>query len=163
MWEQMKHNRVSAEFAFQVALVAAYVYFVGSAAPLYLILIPLAIQNYTVMSYISTNHNISPLTKINDPLENSLSVTVHPLLEKLHLNFGYHVEHHIFPRMSGRYAKKVHFELKNQFPETYQVMPKWQALKLLYSTPRLYKNATTLIHPKTQERYSTLPVVKKLN
>jgi len=163
MWEQMKHNRVSVEFAFQIALVGAYVYFVGSAAPLYLILIPLAIQNYTVMSYISTNHNISPLTKINDPLENSLSVTVHPLLEKLHLNFGYHVEHHIFPRMSGAYAKKVHFELKNQFPETYQVMPKWQALKLLYSTPRLYKNATTLIHPKTQERYSTLPVVKKLN
>jgi fatty acid desaturase len=116
-----------------------------------------------VMSYISTNHNISPLTKINDPLENSLSVTVHPLLEKMHLNFGYHVEHHIFPRMSGAYTKKVHYELKKMFPDNYQVMPKWQALKLLYSTPRLYKNATTLINPKTLERYSTLPNSQKLN
>ena len=163
MWEQMKHNRVSFEFAFQIALVGCYVYFVGSAAPLYLILIPLAIQNYTVMSYISTNHNISPLTKINDPLENSLTVTSNPLLEMMHLNFGYHVEHHIFPRMSGAYTKKVHFELIKMFPDTYQYMKKWDALKLLYSTPRLYKNATTLINPKTQERYSTLPNVRKLN
>lgn len=163
MWEQMKHNRVSFEFAFQILLIGSYIYFVGSAAPLYLILIPFAIQNYTVMSYISTNHNISPLTKINDPLENSLSVKVNPVLEAVHLNFGYHVEHHIFPRMSGAYTKKVHFELIKMFPNTYQCMPKLAALKLLYSTPRLYKNATTLINPKTQQRFSTLPNVQKLN
>jgi fatty acid desaturase len=162
MWEQMKHHRVSLEFAFQIALVGTYIYFIGSQAPFYLIVIPFAIQNYTVMSYISTNHNISPLTKINDPLENSLSVSVHPFLETLHLNFGYHVEHHIFPRMSAKYAKLVHMELLHQFPETYQIMPKWKALRLLYTTPRLYKNATTLMNPKTQERYSTLPNVQKL-
>jgi fatty acid desaturase len=163
MWEQMKHNRVSLEFAFQISLVASYIFFVGSQAPVYLILIPFTIQNYTVMSYISTNHNMSPLTKINDPLENSLSVTVHPWLEKLHLNFGYHVEHHIFPRMSGAHAKTVHYELLHQFPETYQVMPKSKALTLLYKTPRLYKNPKTLINPKTNEQFSTLPKIEKQN
>ena len=163
MWEEMKHNRVTAEFIFQIALVATYVYFIGSQAPFYLIVIPFAIQNYTVMSYISTNHNISPLTKVNDPLENSLTVTTNPINDFVHLNFGYHVEHHIFPRMSGAYTKKVHYELKKMFPDTYQYMPKWEALKLLYGTPRLYKNMTTLINPKTGERFSTLPVVKKLN
>ncbi|MGZ3690723.1 MAG: fatty acid desaturase family protein [Pseudobdellovibrio sp.] len=162
MWEEMKHNRVSVEFGFQILLVATYIYFVGSQAPIYLILIPFAVQNYTVMSYISTNHNISPLTKINDPLENSLTVTTNPLLDLMHLNFGYHVEHHIFPRMSGAYTKNVHYALKKMFPETYQYMKKSDALKLLYSTPRIYKNHTTLIHPETLERFHTLPNVHKI-
>ena len=117
------------------------------------------IQNYAVMRYISTNHNISPLTKINDPLENSLTVTTNPVFDFFHLNFGYHTEHHIFPRMSGAYTKKVHYEVKKMFPDTYQCMKKSTALKLLYSTPRIYKNMTTLINPKTLERFSTLPNV----
>lgn len=157
MWDEMNHKRVTAEYAFQALLMAAYVYFIGSAAPLYLIVIPFMIQNYTVMSYISTNHNISPLTKVNDPLVNSLTVTTNPLFDFFHLNFGYHVEHHIFPRMSGAYTKKVHCEIKKMFPDTYQCMPKIRALKLLYKTSRIYKNPTTLINPKTMETYDTLP------
>jgi fatty acid desaturase len=162
VWDEMKHNRVTAEFIFQIALIGSYIYFVGSYAPVYLVLIPYMIQNYTVGSYISTNHNLSPLTKVNDPLLNSLSVTNHPWLEKLHLNFGYHVEHHIFPRVSGAHTKLIHKELLKQFPDSYQVMPKWKAVKLLYSTPRLYKNPTTFIDPKTLERFSTLPHIQKL-
>ena len=137
------------------------VYFVGLSNFAFLILIPFAIQNYTVMSYISTNHNLSPLTKVNDPLVNSLTVTTNPIFEFIHLNFGYHVEHHIFPRMSGAYTKKVHAELKSQFPDTYQFMKKSEALKLLYSTARIYKNHTTLINPKTLQTYKTLPVPAK--
>ena len=158
MWSEIKHNRVTVEFAIQIALVAGFIYLIGAANLVFLILIPFAIQNYTVMSYISTNHNISPLTKVNDPLENSLTVTNHPILEFFNLNFGYHTEHHIFPRMSGAYTKKVHFELKKMFPDTYQFMKKSAALKLLYATPRIYKNHTTLINPKTLETFKTLPV-----
>ena len=162
MWEEMKHNRVTAEFIFQIALVSTYIYFVGSQAPLFLIVVPFMVQNYTIMSYISTNHNISPLTKVNDPLMNSLTVTTNPVFDFFHLNFGYHTEHHIFPRMSGAYTKKVHYELKKMLPDTYQYMPKSQALKLLYRTPRIYKNHTTLINPKTLERFSTLPNVARV-
>jgi hypothetical protein len=35
-------------------------------------------------------------------------------------------------------------------------MPKWKALKYLYQTPRLYKNSTELIHPKTLKTYPTI-------
>lgn len=158
MWEEMKHNRVSLEFGFQILMAAGYLYLVGVANWPYLVVIPLLIQNYTVMSYISTNHNISPLTKINDPLMNSLTVTNNPIFDFFHLNFGYHTEHHIFPRMSGAYTKKVHAELKKMFPDTYQYMKKSEALKLLYRTPRIYKNHTTLINPITGETFKTLPV-----
>jgi fatty acid desaturase len=155
MWSEMKHSRVTAEFALQIAMIAAYVYCVGPANWVYLVIIPFAVQNYTLMSYISTNHNVSPLTKENDPLVNSLSVT-NSFFDVLHLNFGYHVEHHIFPRMSGAYTKKVHFKMKKMFPESYQCMKKSEALKLLYGTARIYKNSTTLINPKNLRTYSTL-------
>lgn len=161
MWDEMKHSRVSVEFGLQLLMMGSLVYFAGAANFVYLILIPFAFQNYTVMSYISTNHNISPLTKVNDPLMNSLTVTTNKLCDFFHMNFGYHVEHHIFPRMSGAYTKKVHEELKKQFPDTYQYMKKSEALKLLYGTARIYKNSTTLINPKTLQTYKTLPVPSK--
>ena len=162
MWQEMKHSRVSIEFGLQLLMLISLSYIIGRGNFVYLILIPFAIQNYTVMSYISTNHNISPLTKLNDPLMNSLTVTTNPISDFFHLNFGYHVEHHIFPRMSGAYTKKVHFELKKQFPETYQFMKKSEAIKLLYKTSRIYKNSTTLINPKTLLTYPTLPSLKPM-
>ena len=161
MWDEMDHKRVSLEFGFQIVLMSAFLYVTGPANWLYVLVIPFFIQNYTVMSYISTNHNISPLTKVNDPLVNSLTVTTNPIADFFHLNFGYHTEHHIFPRMSGAYTKKVHIELKKMFPDTYQYMKKSEALKLLYGTARIYKNHTTLINPETLETYKTLPVPAK--
>lgn len=157
MWDEMKHTRVSIEFSLLLLMMGSLIYWVGAENFAYLVFIPFIVQNYTIMSYISTNHNISPLTKVNDPLVNSLTVTTNAIADFFHLNFGYHVEHHIFPRMSGAYTKKVHFELKKQFPETYQYMKKSDALRLLYGTPRIYKNHTTLINPKTLETSKTLP------
>jgi fatty acid desaturase len=67
--------------------------------------IPLLLGNAVVTTYILTNHSLSPLTSAaNDPLLNSLSVLVPQPLARLHLDFGLHVEHHLFPSMSSRYA-----------------------------------------------------------
>jgi fatty acid desaturase len=156
MWDKMDHKKVTLEFALLCAAALCYVGIVGVENWLWLVILPFMIQNYTVMSYISTNHNISPYTKVNDPLVNSLSVTNHPILEKIHLNFGYHVEHHIFPRLSGRHTKLVSEQLKKQFPELYKIMPKSEALRLLYKTPRIYKNRTELTNPETDEVFKTL-------
>jgi fatty acid desaturase len=128
----------------------------GPANWLWVVVLPIAVQNYMLMSYISTNHNLSPLTSENDPLVNSLTVTNHPVLEYFSLNFGYHVEHHLFPTVSSKYAKKIHQELIRKFPDTYMFMPKWKAIKALYSTSRIYKNANTLINPKTMQEFPAL-------
>lgn len=156
MWDKMNHKRVTIEFVSQILLVAGFLYLIGPSQWLWLALVPFAVQNYVVMSYISTNHNISPLTKVNDPLVNSLTVTTNPVQDFFHLNFGYHVEHHLFPRMSARHAKKVHAKIKERFPEKFKVMKKSDALKILYSTPRIYKGYTELICPKTQKTYKTI-------
>ena len=156
MWANMDHSRVTKEFAPLCLLAAGYLYWVGFENLLWLVVIPVAIQNYVILSYILTNHNISPLTKINDPLQNSLTVTTNPFWDFLHLNFGYHVEHHLFPRVSSRHAKTIHKLLKEMYPGKYKAMPKWKALKYLYQTPRLYKNSTELVHPKSLKTYPTI-------
>lgn len=155
LFEAMDHKKVSREFGGQILIFLGILIFVGPWAWPYLIL-ALFIQNYTIMSYIATNHNLSPLTSLNDPLVNSLSVSNWPILEFLNFNFGYHVEHHIFPTVSGKHLKKIHVELQRQFPDTYKIMPKWTAMKALYKTARVYKNSTTLINPLNQKTYPTL-------
>lgn len=156
MWEKMDHRKVTLEFTLQMAMLVVYMNFIGFENWIWLGVIPFMVQNYTVMSYISTNHNISPYTKINDPLVNSLTVTNNPILEFINLNFGYHTEHHLYPSMPMSKAKIVHEKLKEMYPDRFQVMPKAKALKLLYSTPRIYKNREVLVHPETEKEYKTL-------
>jgi fatty acid desaturase len=152
----LNHRQVNIEFGLQLLMALGLFIYAGSANLLWVFLIPLAVQNYVLMSYIATNHNLNPLTSENDPLVNSLTVTNHPVLEFLHLNFGYHVEHHIFPTARGSKMKDIHRELVRQFPETYLIMPKWKAMKNLYATARIYKNANVLINPETGQTFETL-------
>jgi fatty acid desaturase len=156
IFDGINQTRVSIEFSAQIILAAGILYYAGPSNWLWVFVIPLFIQNYMLMSYISTNHNLSPLTSDNDPLVNSLTVTNNPIIEFLNLNFGYHVEHHIFPTMSSRHVKLVHHELLKRFPDSYKVMPKWKAMKALYSTARIYKNSRELINPNTLKTYPTI-------
>lgn len=156
IFDGMDHKRVTLELTGQLLVVAGLAVLAGPANWLWVFVIPLAVQNYMLMSYISTNHNLSPLTSENDPLVNSLSVTNHPALEWLHLNFGYHVEHHLYPAVNPKHAKAIHFELVRQFPEVYKIMPKWKAMRALYQTARIYKNSRELINPETMETYPTI-------
>lgn len=156
MWEKLNHKQVTLEFAGICLAALGYLALVGPSNWLWLVIIPFTIQNYNVMSYISTNHNISPYTKINDPLLNSLSVSNHPILEKLHMNFGYHTEHHLFPNAPMAKAKVISEKLKEMYPERYHIMTKKDAMKLLYKTPRIYKNRDILVNPETGEEFDTL-------
>jgi fatty acid desaturase len=129
---------------------------IGGGAFVFAFVIPLLIGNAIVMGYILTNHSLSPLTDVNDPLLNSLSVTAPRLVEILHLDFGLHVEHHLFPAMSSKYAPLVRNELLARWPERYQSMPLFQALWLLMRTPRIYLDAVTLVEPRDGRSFSTL-------
>jgi fatty acid desaturase len=156
IFDEMNHRRVTVELTLQVLILTGFLIVAGPSNWLWVLVLPVAMQNYILMSYISTNHNLSPLTSENDPLVNSLTVTNHPIFEYLSLNFGYHVEHHLFPNVSSKHAKRIHKALIQKYPDTYKHMPKWQAMKALYKTSRIYKNSTTLINPKTLETYKTI-------
>ena len=129
---------------------------VGPARFVFAFGIPLVIGNVIVIGYILTNHSLSPMTAVNDPLVNSLTVTLPRVFEKLHLNFGLHVEHHLFPSMSSHYAPLVRDELVRRWPERYQSLPLLTALGRLARTPRVYGSDSRLIDPRTGVEASTI-------
>jgi fatty acid desaturase len=158
IYEGIDHKKVNIEFALQVvvyfAIMATAFHYGGTQAALWVWFIPFLVQNYSVMSYISTNHNLSPLTNVNDPLINSVTVTNHRIFEFISMNFGYHVEHHIFPTVSSRHARTLHNAIKKEWPEKFQVTTKWKAMTDLYKTPRIYRNSSTLFNPNNLDTKS---------
>ncbi|KKB36455.1 Fatty acid desaturase [Bacillus thermotolerans] len=131
-------------------------FLIGPLKWLFAFLIPLLIANFIVMAYIATNHRLNPLVPVNDPLANSLTVTVPKWVDVLHFHFSYHTEHHLFPGMSSKYYPLVKAELKKRWPERYHEMPLFKALAALYKTPRLYNNREELVDLEARHRYGTL-------
>ena len=144
-----QHVRALVEFALGVAFWIVIAFAIGAVPFVFVYVLPLVVANVCVMSFILTNHSLSALTETNDPLVNSLSVTLPRALEWLSLDFGYHVEHHVFPAMSARHHRAVRAVLRAQFAQRYQSMPLTHALRRLYQTGRVYRDATTLIDPRT--------------
>ena len=83
------------------------------------------------MSYIWTNHYLHELDEFHDPVLGSTSVEVHPVFDKLHNNFSFHTEHHLFPSMSADYYPLVCQLLKENFADRYHRLrfsEAWQQL-----------------------------------
>jgi fatty acid desaturase len=129
---------------------------VGLVPFLFVFVIPLLVANTIVMAFILTNHSLSPRVEINDPLVSGLSVTAPRWVEWITLRFGYHVEHHLFPAMSSRHARTVRELLRARWPARYQSMPLRAALRELHRTARVYKDAVTLVDPRTGREFATL-------
>jgi len=123
---------------------------------LFAYLIPLLIANAIVMGYIATNHRLNPLVPVNDPLANSLTVTVPRWVDFLHFNFSYHTEHHLFPGMSSKYYPLVKKHIKSLWPERYHEMSLGRALISLWKTPRIYFEDKELIDPGNGRVYASL-------
>ena len=139
-----------------LAVWATVAVLVGFVPFLLAFVIPLLVANAIVMSFILTNHSLSPRVGINDPLVSGLSVTAPRWVEWITLRFGYHVEHHLFPSMSSRNARMVRDLLRKHWPDRYRSMPLRKALGELYRTARVYKDAVTLVDPRTGREYATL-------
>jgi hypothetical protein len=115
------------------------------------------IANVVQMAYIATNHLFCDETgDVNDPLLNSLSVSVPRWLGWLHLNFGYHVEHHIFPYMNSRHAPRVRSAIEARYGKRYHTLPILTAISVLYRTPPVHLSQKELVNLESGDVYSTL-------
>lgn len=143
-----ERRQIGLELLAIAALHAAVVVWIG-AKPVPLLLgyfLPLWIGYAGAMAYIYTNHLLCPLTATNTPLANTLSLQVPKILDLLHLNFSHHTEHHIFPGLNSSYYPHVRRLLLEHHPDQYQLMEGWRAWRLLLSTPRHYRDASTLVN-----------------
>lgn len=150
------HRRAILESALGWAFWGAVAVIVGFVPFVFVYLLPLVVANTIVMAFIMTNHNLSPLTAINDPLVNSLSVSLPRPLEWLTLDFGYHTEHHLFPTASTRHGRAIRDVVVARYPERYQTLPLGTAMRQLYNTARVYADDTTLIDPQSGNTFPTL-------
>jgi fatty acid desaturase len=107
-------------------------------------ILPLGLGYAGVMFYIYTNHFLCPMTDINDPLVNSVSLRMPKIFDLLHFNFSYHTEHHLFPSINSDYYPLVQELLQAHYPESYNLIPVGEAWRLLMKTPRHYRNEVTL-------------------
>ena len=165
LWIQTRFMKAFRHFGARRSKIESTLFFIawtaaaallGIEKALFVIVIPLAVGNFVLMSYIATNHFMRPQTKTNDPIENSMSITTHPIIDWFHLNFSYHVEHHLFPKMNPYHAPKIRALLIKKIGKRYVAPPHWKALLYLYLTPRVYKDADTLIDPDNLERTSSI-------
>ena len=151
-----QHRLAIAETALAVSVWAAVAALVGFVPFLFVFVMPLLIANVIVMSFILTNHSLSPMIAINDPVISGLSVTAPRWMEILTLRFGFHVEHHLFPAMSSRHAPAVRDLIRLRWPERYQSMSLVSAVRALHRTGRVYKDAVTLVDPRSGREFPTL-------
>lgn len=105
--------------------------------------LPIWLGHSIFMYYIFTNHLLCPMTSINDPLVNSLSLRVPKIFDLLHFNFSYHTEHHLFPNMNSDYYPLLQELLKTEYPERFNLLDGNEAWHLLLNTPRFYKDENT--------------------
>ena len=151
-----EHRLAIAETALGAVVWGSVAGVVGPASFVFVFVVPLLVANAIVMAFIMTNHSLSPVTHVNDPLVGSLTVTLPRWLEWLTLRFGYHVEHHLFPSMSSRHALQMRELVRQRWPERYQSMRLGQALLALHRSARVYENDTTLMDPRTGRRWPAL-------
>ena len=120
-------------------------------------LMPVGIAHIIAMSYIHTNHFLSPLTgEVDDPLVNSLSIKDPWFIDKIFSNFSHHVEHHLFPAVSSYHYPKIRKLLLEYYPGRYKFIPMFDAMKELFSTPRIYQDFTHLISTDGSKRVDLL-------
>jgi fatty acid desaturase len=131
-------------------------FWLGWANWLFLFVIPLLLANVMINSFVVTNHFLSPLDDTGDPLASSLTVTTHPWIERLLLNFNYHAEHHLFPGMSPKFAPQVARLLKETWPDRYHQLPLGRALLAVWRTPRIYHDRLHLIDTRSHLLCGTL-------
>lgn len=155
-FQPKKRWAVWAQFLMPWVAWLGLIFFVGITNWIFIFLVPHLIANAIVMGYISTNHRLNPLVPVNDPLANTLSVTVPRWIDVLHFNFSYHTEHHIFPSVSSKYYPLVKEHIKNNWPNRYHEMAMSSALKALWKTPRVYYNGKDLIDPQAELVYGSL-------
>lgn len=87
-----------------------------------------------VILFIITQHQRDPVfIKIADPLLTTTSVIIPPWLDKIIDWHSFHIEHHLFPGINFDYYPKISAAIKERFPEKYDRIPLFQAVKEAYS------------------------------
>jgi fatty acid desaturase len=140
-----ERKAIGIELAIIAAIHLSILSYLG-AHPVKLLLsyfLPIWLGYAGVMFYIYTNHMLCRMTETNDPLINSLSLRVPAIVNRLHFNFAYHTEHHVFPGVNSDYYPIVQDLLIAHYPDRYNLLDAGKAWQMMLDTPRHYQDELT--------------------
>jgi fatty acid desaturase len=112
-----------AEIAAILLLHFAIYKFVHGPAYLWAVFVPTCIASAVVSWYFFTNHGLKPVGDGNDILASTTTVMVPEVCNRLHSNFAYHTEHHLFPNMNPKFYPLVSQHFRTYFPDRYHCIP----------------------------------------
>ncbi len=161
-YESLNRRRAGAESAAMLAFWVAVAVTTGWWGTLFLVLVPWFVGNSVVLSYVATNHMLRPLSPSTDSLKTTMGVSTFRLLDRLHLHFSHHVEHHLFPGMPTSSAPAVRKVLLACCAGDYLSPPHGRALALLLRTPRFYDGPDILAEPWRGRRHEVVAVTARL-
>jgi fatty acid desaturase len=150
--------RAGLDTALMISFWALAGYFSGIRDALFVIVLPMLLVNFIHLSYIVTNHMLSPLASGVNTLDTTMSVRSSWIADFFFFYYSHHLEHHLFPSMSSRYYPLVRSSLCRHVGDRYVAPPHWKAFLLVVLTPRLYADASTLIDPVTRRRVALTEV-----
>lgn len=146
-FQQFKRRRAILDSLGMILTWLAFGFGMGLRNAVFVIVIPMLVANFGLMSYVFTNHMLRPLSDSAKVLDSSMSVTTFRFLDFIHLHFSHHIEHHLFPSLSHKYYPKVRELLLQHVPDKYLAPTHWRALRVLYSTPRVFCSERGFVNP----------------
>src|SRR5436190_2190931 len=137
-------KRIFIELAIIVVLQFVIFYMVGQDWLAYVFASPISYLFTSAIfnSYIFTNHFLNEISEESDPILGTTSVKVPAILNKLHFNFAYHTEHHLFPSMNSDYYPQLSKILREKYPERYNYLQLKEAWKKLWKSPDFISGST---------------------
>lgn len=153
-FRQFERRRAILDSLLMIAFWIGVSIWLGPRGALFVVLLPMLTVNAVMISYVVSNHMLRSLADGPDSLSTTMSVTTFKAVDWLLFNFSHHVEHHLFPSMSPRYYPLVRRSLYRHAADRYLAPAHWRAILLVFRTPRLYADATTLVEPGTDHRVS---------
>lgn len=161
-FRNVRRRRVLTDTALLAAFWVMVAILAGPWGALLVVLIPMMVSNFVVMSYIVTTHMLCPMVPSRDTLRTSMGVTTNRWFDVLHFHFSHHLEHHLFPAMCSWYYPRVRESLRRHLGAAYLAPPHGRALRAIFTTPRLYDRFHTLVDPFTGRRVAVDAVQSSL-
>lgn len=112
-------------------------------------LVPLLVSSAVIMAYVFTQHFLNSIEHETDPIRGTTSIVVPRWIDRLHCNFSFHTEHHVFPTMNSAYYPLVSKALQDEAGADYSRISAADAWRRLWkiemfrrvSTPPLERSA----------------------
>lgn len=125
---------IALEIVFMLALQYGVSLAVGATwwAFVWASLVPLCVSSAVIMLYVFTQHFLNPIEHDSDPIGGTTSLILPKWIDRLHCNFSFHTEHHVFPTMNSAYYPLVSERLRAEAGDDYTRIPVRSAWRQLW-------------------------------